>query len=61
MNDNNDISIIALVDLLKSKGIITEDELAEYINKWSFQANMMADADNLDGYAKDVYLFELLL
>ena len=35
MNNVKDIiSIIAMVDLLKDKGIITEDEITEYVNKW---------------------------
>ena len=60
MIEKDTISIIALADLLKSRGIITEDELAEYLDKWRQQARDMDDADNLDDYAKDLYLFELL-
>ena len=60
MIEYNTISIIAIADLLIDKGIITEDELAEHLDKWRQQARYMDDADNLDDYAKDLYLFELL-
>lgn len=44
MNNVKDIiSIIAMVDLLKDKGIITEDEITEYVNKWKMQTDTMAN------------------
>ena len=68
MIEKDTISIIALADLLKSKGIITEDELAEYIYKWRFQAESMTKAvyfggmdELVDEEKKDLYLSELLI